>query len=260
MLRLAALLVVAGIVSAQTPSRSEQDAALAAIREYARHYTEGLPNYTATQSIRRDVRPVRRGLFLPSVRSQTDVVEEELTYSDSRESHKTLRVNGQPVKEADTAASAGLFSSGEFGGLVASIFDPASGTTFRWDRLATLNGRRVFVFNFRVPARPAGYGIEESGRTNPVAYEGSVFADAQTHAVMRIRMNCVDIPSSSAYLDVRLTLDYAAAQVAGQEFIRPAQYTLNAHRGDSSVTLEASYSQYRRFGADTSIVFEEERP
>ncbi len=255
--------VVLGLLScvaifAQTPSASEQASALDAIRSYARSYTKSLPDYIATETTRRDVKPVRRGIYLPSVRPQTDTVEEEIRYAGQREMHKAVRVNGQAI--ASGQADDGTFSRGEFGALLATIFDPASGAMFRWNRVATIGKRRVYVFDFRVPDRPAGYSILEDGGATVVSFRGSVYADVESKAVVRIQMVCTGIPSSSAYQELALSVDYAPAEIAGREFILPMHYTLNATRVDAYLTLEGSYKDYRRFAANSKILVEGERP
>lgn len=242
---------------AQTPSKPEQAAALDAIRSYARSYTQSLPDYVATQTIRRDVRPIRRGIFLPTVRSQSDTVEEEIRYAGRREIHRTLRVNGQVVSPEPTEE--GLFSQGEFGTLLATIFDPASGAEFGWNRVATLDKRRVYVFDFKVPDRPAGYSIMEGSGVTIVGFRGSIYADVESKAVFRIQMTCTGIPSSSAYRQLGLDVDYTPTEIAGREFMLPARYTLNAERGDATLTLDGRYKDYRRFAADSKILLDGEK-
>ena len=248
-----------GAMFAQTPSAANQAAALDAIQSYARNYTQSLPDYVATQTIRRDVEPVRRGLFLPTVRAQTDTVEEEVRYAGRREIHRAIRVNGQVVVAPEPAGE-GLFSQGEFGMLLATIFDPASGAEFRWNRVATLDKRQVYVFDFRVPDRPAGYGIMEGARVTVVGFRGSVYADLESKAVLRIQMTCTGIPLSSAYRRLGLTVDYAPGEIAGREFMLPARYTLNAERLDATLTLDGRYMDYRRFAADSEILLDGEQP
>jgi hypothetical protein len=251
---ISSLALVAGSVLAQTP---EQTVALAAIKDYALNYTERLPNYTATQSVRRQVRPTQQGRFTAGTRAQTEIIEEQISYVEHRELHKVLTVNGRAAKEGESEQS-GMYSRGEFALLLATIFRTETKTTFRWDRMANLNGRRMQVFEFQVPQLPNGYNIMEGSRTLVVPYKGSVFADAETHAVMRIQMTCTDIPSASAYKSIGLTLDYKATKVAGQEFILPSRYTMNLRRMDADVTMEAEYKNYQRFAADATIIFEEE--
>lgn len=259
-MRVVLALFFCGAIFAQMPTASEQTAALDAIQSYARSYTRSLPDYVATQTIRRDVKPVYRGgLFLPSVRSQTDTVEEEIRYAGQREIHRTIRVNGQAVASPEPVED-GLFSQGEFGSLLATIFDPASGTEFRWNRVATLDKRRVYVFDFRVPDRPAGYSILEGAGVTIVGFRGSVYADLESKAVFRIQMTCTGIPSASAYRQLGLAVDYAPTEIAGREFMLPARYTLNAERLDATLTLDGRYKDYRRFAADSKILLDSEQP
>jgi hypothetical protein len=64
-----------------------------------------------------------------------------------------------------------MFLPGEFGRLLGIVFDPETGAGVRWDRVATLNGRRVNVFAFRVP-QSRGYRLVESRRTIQVPFKG----------------------------------------------------------------------------------------
>jgi hypothetical protein len=250
------LVLVAGSGIAQTPDPA---AALAAIKDYALNYTQSLPNYTAKQLVQRRVKPTTQGRFTTGTRAQTDTVEEQIGYVDHRELHKLLTVNGQAVKEGDNEQS-GMFSRGEFALLLDTIFRPETKATFRWDRMAKLNGRRVSVFEFQVPQLPNGYGIQEGSRTLIVPYKGSFFADAETKAVMRIHIVCSDIPSVSTIKHVELTLDYKALKVAGQEYILPSHYTMNLRRLDADISIDATYRNYQRFAADATIIFDEEQP
>src|SRR6185312_12058637 len=120
-----------------------------------------------------------------------------------------VRVNGQAVTSEQ--ADDGTFSRGEFGGLLVTIFEPASGAMLRWNRIATIDKRRVYVFDFQVPDRPSGYSILENGGATVVSFRGSVYADLESKAVVRIQMVCTGIPSSSAYQQLALSVDYAPA-------------------------------------------------
>jgi hypothetical protein len=98
-----------------------------------------------------------------------------------------------------------------------------------------------------------------SVRTIQVPFEGFLYADAQTHAGLRIRMKCIMIPDNSGYPNVDLTLDYKAARVAGQEFILPSRYQLNFRTDQANAANEAEYTAYRRFAAEATIQFEADK-
>jgi hypothetical protein len=255
MWRAVLLLLAVPLLAQPALTKAEQDAALAAIGEYARNYITGLPNYTATQNVRRKISPVAlRGM--PTVRAQTDVIEDQIGYIDRKEVHKTVSINGRKLAESDQKDAS--FSRGEFAGLLSTLFLPESGGKFEWDKIGSLNGRKMYVFKFQMPNLPAGYGLMEGNHTIMVPYRGSVYADMETRAVMRIQLTCFDIPSISSYRNVELTLDYKPIKVAGQEFVLPARYSLNARRVDADLAIEATYRNYQRFGADATIIFDEE--
>jgi hypothetical protein len=73
-------------------------------------------------------------------------------------------------------------------------------------------------------------------------------------------MTCTGIPSSSAYRQLGLTIDYAPAEIAGRKFILPVRYLLNAERGDATLTLDGRYKDYRRFAAESKILLDGEQP
>jgi len=256
-LRPSLLVLLAVSVFAQAPSKDDHAAELAAIKDYALNYSERLPNFAAVQVVRRQVKPLQSGRFSTGARAQTDTAEEQIGYVDHQELHKTLTVNGQKVKDGNTDQT-GMFSRGEFGALLDTLFRRETRTEFQWDRMASIGGRKMIVFSFKVPQLPNGYAIMEGNRTLIVPYKGSLFADAETKAVMRIQITCTDIPSISAYRGVDLTVDYKKMQVAGQEFLLPSHFTMNLRRLDAEVTMDSTYRDYKRFAADATIIFEEE--
>lgn len=251
---------IAGWAFAQTvPSKgpafsAEPAAALKAIREYALNYIQRLPDYTCNQVTRRNSVPVR--LTFGGPRPHSDVIDEQVSFVDHTEIHKVTKVNGASVSNVEHDELSGGVSRGEFGNLLEIIFDPRTATEFQFDRLATLNGRRVYVFEFRVP-QSRGYRLSEPKRAIQVPYKGTAYADYQTKAVMRIEIRCIDIPASSEFKSLTLTLDYKPVRVAGQEFILPSHYLLRFTNAGIDATNEAEFTAYRRFSADATIKFDD---
>jgi hypothetical protein len=215
-----------------------------------------MPNYTAKQFIQRRSKPTERGRYTLGMQTQIQTAEEQISYVDRQELHKVLRVNGIEVRDGNDQS--GMYSRGEFALLLGMMFRPETKATFRWNRFAKLDGRRMSVYDFSVPQLPNGYGLMEGARTLLVPFKGSFFADAETNAVMRIQFTCTDIPSVSNYTQVELTLDYKPIKVAGQEYILPSRYTMNSKTKDADILMESNYRNYQRFAADATIIFEEE--
>lgn len=257
-----ALIFMAGASLAQTglgqttPSKgpltaADRAAALNAIREYALNYTRNLPNYTCTQTTRQMV--IRETLV--RIHPEADLIEEQLSFVDNKEIRKVTKINGVTASPDGPDQLRGASSRGEFGNLLDIIFEPATGADIRFDRLSTLNRRRVYVFAFRVP-QSSGYMLTESKRRIQVPFQGSVYADYETKAVVRIEMKCTDIPRGSEYTNAGLTLDYKPAMVAGHEYILPEHYLLHFQMVKGFEMNDAEYTAYRKFSADATVTFE----
>jgi hypothetical protein len=247
------LVLMAGYALVQTgqgaPTAAEPAAALDAIRQYALSYTKNLPNYTCTQTTHQIV---LRGLLPPP---PMELIEEQLSFSDNKEIRKVTKINGIPASPDGPDQLRGTPLRGEFGYLLDIIFKPETGANIKFERLAKLDGRRVYVFAFRVP-QSSGYVLRESKRTIQVPFQGSVYADYETRAVVRIDMKCTDIPRDSEYMNAALTLDYKPANVAGREFVLPSHYQLHFQMVRGLEMSSADYTDYRRFSADATVQFE----
>lgn len=255
-----ALLFITGCVFGQTGKSkvalgaAQHSAAIDAVREYALRYTKSLPNYTCTLTTRETARLPGNNISI-----RTTVIDEQLSFVDTREVRRITRIDGHAVSAREAGKQPAAMSEGEFGNLLDIIFEPATGADLRWDRAATLNRRTVDVLAYRVP-QSKGYVLAGSSRSAQVPFEGFVYADAQTHAVLRIQMKCVMIPYDSEYQAVDLTLDYKAARVADREFILPSHFALNYRTPDHEQANAADYTNYRRFSADATIQFEGDQP
>jgi hypothetical protein len=248
------LILMAGCAFGQTGrskgplSPAGQTAAIEAVREYALSYTRHLPDYTCTQTTHQVT-----SLGQPQKVLSNTVTEEQLSFVDGKEVRRIMRIDGLPPSAEAAGHPAGM-SRGEFGNFLDVIFEPSTAADLRWDRAATLNKRKVDVLSFHVPRTP-GYTLSGSRGTVQVPFEGFVYADAETHAVLRIQMKCTGIPDNSQYQAVDLTLDYKPAQVAGQEFILPSHYVLNLRTPAFNAANEAEFTAYRRFSANATIQF-----
>lgn len=233
------------------PDSIEQAAVLAAMKDYALNYTKNLPNYMCVQTTRRRISPTVRG-YLP----YGDTIQEQLTFFDKKESYKVEMVNGTAMANMSHEKLGGVVSSGEFGTMLYHIFDPETGTEFSWDHWATLRGKRMYVFAFSVP-KSAGYSMYhgESKREYVSAYKGLVYADKESKTVMRIKMDCVDIPPDYPIKEVGLTLDYEPTKIGDEEYTLPFHFELHSREEKAVSQNDAQYKMYRKFGAESSITF-----
>jgi hypothetical protein len=142
--------------------------------------------------------------------------------------------------------------------LLARIFDPTMPVEFAWGRWENLEGRRMYVFSYRVP-KSHGFIVKEPQGNTTVAFKGLIYADMETKAVMRIEMECLDFPFSSSYRMLELKVNYKPTRVAEQEFILPSDFEESLRRSNDQaqelVRFKAQFERYQRFTADSQLQF-----
>jgi hypothetical protein len=206
---------------------------------------------------RRRIEPTQRG-YLP----QGDEVQELLSFVDGKESYKVEMVNGKSQPNMKHEQLGGVVTSGEFGRLMLSIFDPDSGTEFHWDHwAAALRGKPMYVFGYSVP-KSSGYSMYhgESKREYTSAYKGLIYADLQSKVVMRITMETTGIPADFPISEVKITLDYSPTKVGDQEYVLPYHFELTSKETKADTTNRADYKLYQKFGAESAITFGDVEP
>lgn len=182
----------------------QESGTLEAVRAYVRSYYQDLPDYTCVQEtngrLNREFEPadfISNGTVRvpPGPDHVLSEIEEELSFVGGKESYKVTGVNGSRAANITHEQVGPTTSTGEYGSLLRHIFDPDTGTSFQSAAPTKLQGRGMNVFTFSVP-QAKGYAIYNGDlkREFLVAYQGSVYADAETNAVMRITMKCVDFP------------------------------------------------------------------
>jgi hypothetical protein len=236
------------------PNSQEQLDILDLIKANALNYSNNLPNFLCTQVTHRNVDPTGTGDHW----RQVDTIQEQLSFSDHREKYVVTMVNGVPVTGREHQKLGGATSEGEFGSMLYDIFNPSTQTEFEWERWTTWHGRRTYVFSFQVTRGRSRYDIYHgpSDRHVVSAYRGSVYADMVTKNVMRVKMECVDLPGDFPIQEVTQDLQYDMAKIADQEFLLPSKSELNSKEGRYLVKNTTTFHLYRKFTIDEKITFE----
>jgi hypothetical protein len=232
------------------PDSIEQSRVLDEVKQYAMNYTNSLPDFICVQVTRRYVDPSGLESWI-----HADTVTERLTYFEKHEDYKVVLVNNRPV-ELSHERLGGATSSGEFGSMLREIFAPDTGTEFEWDRWATLRGRRMHVYWYRVRTANSKYRIteQESKESIIAGYKGYIYVDRDTHAVMKITLEGEDIPPSFPIRDVKLSLDYDFQKIGDREFILPLKAVLTSRVGPKTlIRNEVEFHLYRKFTAESVI-------
>ncbi|HLH42299.1 MAG TPA: hypothetical protein VKV74_04880 [Bryobacteraceae bacterium] len=243
------------VVSAPGPEEFRR--ILDEVREKALNYTQSLPNFLCTQVTRRYVDPSGKENWI-----QEDVIQEHLSYVDGHEDYKVIMVNNKPAINQTHTKLGGATSSGEFGSMLAEIFDPATATDFNWERWAKLDGRVMYVLNFRVEQARSKYSIlhEPSGREIVSGYHGLIWADTDTGRVMKITMECDTIPADFPIQQVSETMNYDFQDISGKKYVLPVRVELRSREGRLLSKNNMEFRLYRKFTTESSITFDTPDP
>ncbi len=255
----AGLLAAAMALSGQPrpdPDAAEQKKIIADASEYALNHEQSLPNFICTQTTQRFVDFTGNSGF-----RSVDLIVERLTYFEHHEEYKVFMVNGE-ASNLSHHELGGATSSGEFGSVMKGVFWPQANTQFTWERFYTLRGRRMDVYSYSVPASGSDYHIVVPGRKLDLvtSYHGLIFIDDRKHFVHRITLHADGIPADFPVQEVGLVLDYDYTRIGDSDYLLPLEFELRSREGTHLIKNDVTYDSYRKFNADTNILFDSPAP
>ncbi len=235
------------------PSPEEQERILAEARANALAYTSGLPDFICLQVTRRYVDP--SGLEMDWLKQ--DEIKTRVSYFDKHENYEVISVNNR-ITNAGILDLGGAASTGEFGSMLAQLFDSKTAADFRWARHSLLRGRAVYVFQFRVPRHRSRWtlSVEHTGKII-TAYKGLVYIDKETERVLRVYEEAEDIPRDFPIRSAQTRLDYDYAEINGSQYLLPLKARVRMRQGKLLARNEVEFRLYRKFSADAVISFDE---
>jgi hypothetical protein len=241
--------------SPEPPSSADQERVLAAAREYALTYIKHLPDFLCTQVTRRYEDPSGLEFW-----QMVDVITAKLTFFEQKENYQVVLVNNFPT-DVSMARVGGMTSVGEFGSLMKELFDPATKATFEWARWATLRGKRMHVFRYRVPKETSKLTIGYNDSLHILTgYSGLVYVERDTNAVARIRQEPEGIPASFPLQQVSRELDYDLLAIGEAQYMLPLKFTTRMREARRLTKNEVEFRMYRKFGAEAVIKFDTPPP
>jgi hypothetical protein len=245
------------------PSSEEQQALIGEVREYAMNYSQHLPDFICTQVTRKYVGQTGQDDF-----HNVATIMEHLTYFEQQEHYKVTMVNNRVVDLSHEKVG-GASSTGDFGSMLRLTFSPSSDALIEFDHWGTLRGKLCYVFSYRINSGNSGYSIL-FGESNRIitAYRGLVYVDKETHLIhdqethpiLRLTLQAIEIPATFPVQEASETLDYGYQTLSGHEFLLPlkAQVFMRHDRERSRNDIE--YHLYQKYSADAVITFDTSTP
>ena len=225
----------------------------------ARGYIGSLPDFRCTETVHRWIAPQGNEAWQPSPTLVAD-----LTFFDRKEQYKLLTVDGKTAPNSLLDVD-GASSRGEFGTILATIFDPALETYFRWDHWTTLRKRPTSVYFFRIALSHAPhrliFGATAQDRISTATGEhGYVYVDRETNSVTRIVQDSDDIPPDFPIQRATTVLDYDYADVGGTRFLFPLRAEIRIDAGKQQNLNTVEFHKYRKVASDAAVKYGDTPP
>ena len=236
------------------PSKTDRSDLIEAAREKAILYSAQLPNFIATENIRRFEKSNNGKEW-----KQRDSLSISVAYTGKGEQYKLLSIDGKSTTKS-LKSIGGFRSSGEFGTLLSSIFNKEAEAKFEWQHWTNLRGKRVHVFSYLIDKAHSKYTINYGKFLNRqkdnFGMKGLIYVDPQTREVIRFTVSATDIPTKWPLVRTLFSLDYAYGNVGGQQFLLPRRVDgriigKQLHRRN---LLE--FIDFRKFSSEATVSFE----
>jgi hypothetical protein len=240
------------------PDSVEQARVLDEAREYALNYTKELPNFLCLEAVKRSIDKNLRDEPGNESWQGSDSFVTRLSYYENHEDYKVVMQGNHSVNDLDIRKMGGAISQGEFGSMMHEIFEPQSEARFEWDKWATLRGRRMYVFAYDIDQPHSKFSISWENEPPVIfAYRGKVYIDKETNKIIRITQSPYDMPGSYPVKESESILDYANQKIGDSDFLVPAKVLWTSRTNRALIRNEVDFRLYKKFGAETSIKFEE---
>lgn len=244
-------------LAAQQSPEQEMTRILERGRAVTLDYVKRLPDFICTQVVRRYIELTR-----PKCWRLLDTLTVELGYSGQTEDRKLVLIDGEPAGVPEDRVG-GVVNIGEFGGMLQTIFDPATETRFRWKSWKTVRERPVAFYSYEVDRAHSWYmlrhGERSASRGIVVAYHGVVAVDRETGEVLRLAYQASDIPKDFPIQFSSITVDYALAGAGSGRYLLPARSETETGSAVLRARNEVEFRHYHKFTTDSAIRFGSEK-
>jgi hypothetical protein len=239
------------------PDAAEQQRILHQVTDFARGYVDRLPDFTCVRTTKHMLAPSATKEWKPQV-----TVASELSNYKREEHYVITNVDGVPKNKvpARIMAKGWYESNGNFGLALREIFDPEVHTEFQWSEWNSTNGKRAYVFSYKVPLadsksssdRCVSFIAFKSCKVINYGYHGLLFIDADSSDIERLTITPDDLPASHGRWTQ--SIDYARAKVGGGEYLLPVADSFETTGAKTLFRNESVYGSYKKFGVESTLI------
>lgn len=232
----------------QRPSATEQTQVIEKARTIALEYTGNLPNFVATETVRRQF--LSKGA---RTWKAEDTLLVDVAFVEGDERYTLLTINGKPTRKTLDSLD-GVNFGGEFGSFLLGVFQLKAEAKFKWERWTTLQGRPAHVFSYHIEKDRSGFSMYfDTGHKGSLPFGGLVYVDRETHQVLRFTSEA-EIPADWPATGMTGELDYGFAEVDGKPFLLPLHAEMRIHwRAGAQSRSVTEFGNYHKFSTGVTI-------
>ena len=255
-------------------AQTAADPIIESARTAAASYSKALPDYivTRTTSRLRGTRPASysyinqtaissySGMAVPGWQ-RVDTVAASVAAEHGSEVLSNISVDGKPVP---ALPAGGIWSAGEFSGLLLEVLAPQRAAVFthaRSDKLRNISARR---YDFEIDQKHSQWRLESGARGKDSqaryspAFKGAIWIDPATGGVLRIERTAEEMPLNFPLDGIRSETDYDYISIGEVKFLLPVRSETITCARDSSLCLknQTVFENYSKFETNSSISFD----
>jgi hypothetical protein len=227
----------------------EAEALIEKARNATFDFIDNLPNFICDQTTKR-----YDSKTLKPVWKYKDRVEVELMFTGGKEDYRNVRMNGKALKKGAPEDS-GQWSTGEFGSILADIFDPQTHTRFKLRGDSTASGMKAKEYEFSVALADAHWTIRMSYSVKP-AYSGAVWIDPESGRALRVEMGTKSLPTDYPVDKVEAFVDYEWVKIGEKQYLMPVRsqnLACETHMFNCTKN-EIEFKNYRKFNVESQVL------
>ena len=239
----------AGKESPRARRLPEAEALIEKAREATFDFTDNLPNFICDQTTKR-----YNSKTLKPEWKYKDRVEVELMFTGGKEDYRNVRMNGKAMKKGSPEDS-GQWSTGEFGSILADIFDPQTHAQFKLRGDSTASGMKAKEYAFSVALADSHWTIRMSYPVKP-AYSGAVWIDPESGRALRVEMGTKSLPTDYPVDKVEAIVDYEWVKIGEKQYLMPVRsqnLACETHMFNCTKN-EIEFKNYRKFNVESQVL------
>ena len=169
-------------------------------------------------------------------------------------------MNGQPTTLQYISQDIGVAATGEFGGMLKRIFDPASQASFHWESWKRPRKHRIAVYGYVVAKDHSRFFVERGSPSGEkhravVGFHGTVEIDTETGDVLHFDYTADGIPTAVALTRSATSVDFDRVDIGGNPYILPVRSETELEGPNLALKNASEFRAFGKFGASSTVDF-----